>query len=325
MIKRVDENNAIIAYKAFNSEFCCRNFQYKVGGTYFIEGEIELCRNGFHACSKLSDVFEFYPILDSHIAIVKLWGDVDFEKDNTKMCASNIHIWRELSFRDVVEQYLSENIANEKKSYQTIVDVENNNSLCVNGNYNNLFNINHRLKLFINGNYNNISPAGDFDTLISKGNYSYINGNAMNVTLISIGRYCNINSGYMSNIVSFGDNVNITTQYRGFSRVRSDGNNCSINLMCPCNSCIVSGNNAKIYSTDVNYIDSKGINNELVLNGNNISFRAKKGSTVTCVGKRKIVVGYDGINEDTWYLATRTGIKECSGTNLIFPSFLVNM
>lgn len=102
MIKRVDENNAIIAYKAFDSEFCCRNFQYKVGGTYFIEGEIELCHNGFHACSKLSDVFEFYPILDSHIAIVKLWGDVEYALDKKKLCASCIKIVKELSLKEMI-------------------------------------------------------------------------------------------------------------------------------------------------------------------------------------------------------------------------------
>ena len=38
----------------------CREFQYKEGETYEIEVEPILCRRGFHACLRLTDVFNYY-------------------------------------------------------------------------------------------------------------------------------------------------------------------------------------------------------------------------------------------------------------------------
>ena len=52
--------NKCKAYKAFNSDMTCRDFQYEEGKNYKIDGEPELCYRGFHACLKLLDVFDYY-------------------------------------------------------------------------------------------------------------------------------------------------------------------------------------------------------------------------------------------------------------------------
>ena len=38
----------------------CRDFQYKEGETYELNGEPKLCEKGFHACLNLIDVFNYY-------------------------------------------------------------------------------------------------------------------------------------------------------------------------------------------------------------------------------------------------------------------------
>ena len=48
------------AYKAFNGDLTCRDFQYEEGKTYEIEDEPILCEHGFHACLNLTDVFRYY-------------------------------------------------------------------------------------------------------------------------------------------------------------------------------------------------------------------------------------------------------------------------
>ena len=48
------------AYKGFNADMTCRDFQYKEGKTYELKGEPILCEQGFHACLSLSDVFNYY-------------------------------------------------------------------------------------------------------------------------------------------------------------------------------------------------------------------------------------------------------------------------
>ena len=39
----------------------CRDMQYEVGKTYTYDGEINLCKSGFHACHELCQVWQFYP------------------------------------------------------------------------------------------------------------------------------------------------------------------------------------------------------------------------------------------------------------------------
>lgn len=52
--------NKCKAYKAFNADMTCRDFQYEEGKTYEIKGEPKLCKQGFHACLNLLDVFNYY-------------------------------------------------------------------------------------------------------------------------------------------------------------------------------------------------------------------------------------------------------------------------
>ena len=42
-------NGKCKAYKGFNADMTCREFQYEEGKTYEFEGEPELCKCGFHA------------------------------------------------------------------------------------------------------------------------------------------------------------------------------------------------------------------------------------------------------------------------------------
>ena len=58
-IQEVD-NGKCKAYKAFRGDMTCRGFQYEEGKTYEIEDEPKLCKYGFHACLKLTDVFNYY-------------------------------------------------------------------------------------------------------------------------------------------------------------------------------------------------------------------------------------------------------------------------
>ena len=47
-------------YKATDKDMKCRGFQYELGKTAEVEGDIELCENGLHACEMPLDVLGYY-------------------------------------------------------------------------------------------------------------------------------------------------------------------------------------------------------------------------------------------------------------------------
>lgn len=82
-------------YKAFNSDWTCRDFQYKVGETYTLDGELSICKNGFHFCERLIDCYSFYWFGNfPHIAEVEALGDI--RTGENKNCTNKIKIIREI-------------------------------------------------------------------------------------------------------------------------------------------------------------------------------------------------------------------------------------
>lgn len=94
--------NKIIAYKGFDKDFKCRGFQYEVGKTYEMNGDIKCCERGFHACESPMEVFDYYDMLTSRFAEVEQSGKIDKENNSTKMCSSRIKIRAELKLADII-------------------------------------------------------------------------------------------------------------------------------------------------------------------------------------------------------------------------------
>ena len=94
--------NKIIAYKGFDKDFKCRDFQYEVGKTYEMDGDVECCSRGFHACESPMEVFDHYDMLSSRFAEVEQSGKIDKEDGSTKTCSSRIKIKAELKLADII-------------------------------------------------------------------------------------------------------------------------------------------------------------------------------------------------------------------------------
>ena len=104
MNNAISKENTIVAYKAFDKNFRCRDFQYEVGKEYEIKGEIKCCERGFHACESPMEVFDYYDMFNSRFAEVEQSGQIDKEDDNksTKICSSRIKIKAELKLADII-------------------------------------------------------------------------------------------------------------------------------------------------------------------------------------------------------------------------------
>lgn len=92
--------NKCKAYKAFNADMTCRCFHYEEGKTYELEGEPKLCKQGFHACLNLLDVFNYYCCkLGKDVVVheVKLEGVSNERNENgSKIVAKKITIGKRI-------------------------------------------------------------------------------------------------------------------------------------------------------------------------------------------------------------------------------------
>ena len=112
-------------YKVFNSDWTCRNFQYKVGETFVHEGNIEMCGQGFHFCQKASDCFNYYSF-NSNNKVAEVEALDLVETRNDKSVTNKLHIIREISWQELLT------IVNEGKDNTGLKNTGN----CNTGNWN---------------------------------------------------------------------------------------------------------------------------------------------------------------------------------------------
>lgn len=270
---------------------------------------MKICENGFHACQDLIDTFRYYQTENSRFAIVKLWGDVLYGDD--KVCASNIEIVEELSLKDIVQRYVASKIDFlEHKNCTRFELNESENELCNKG-YNNYIISTHNHKRIVSrGSGNHIVTAGISNTILNIGDATNIHCIGSSTYLVSIGNSSQISLNHNFTAVLYGNNNKITLSYN-HGHVISNGDYCLITIISNFAHCTTKGKNNEINVIGNSIIDSKGINDELILNGDDIKFRAKYGSTITCVGRKKMVVDDECILSDNWYRYVYGNIQLC--------------
>ena len=152
------ERNKIIAYKGFDKNLKCRDFQYEVGKEYEIDGKIECCRHGFHACENPLEVWDHYEMIGSRFAQVEQSGTIDREANSTKVCSSHIKIKAELKLADIINlgvEWLKDITSPSKTKI--------NNALNDNGgNYAQIGSSGDSAKIGSSGDFAKIGSSGDF-------------------------------------------------------------------------------------------------------------------------------------------------------------------
>ena len=105
----------IKAYKGFNKDLTCRDFQYEVGKTYE-ETEAQACTRGFHACECPLDVFGYYPPATSRYCEVEQSGQLSRDGQDSKVASSVIKIGAEIGVPGLVKaqiEYVKSRTTNE--------------------------------------------------------------------------------------------------------------------------------------------------------------------------------------------------------------------
>ena len=93
----------MIGYKGFNYKLQgCNNFQFQEGKTYEIEGDLEMCKNGFHYCDMPLNVLDHYPNKwGNKYAIIEALGHVIEDFEYKKTVTNIIKIVKIISFEEL--------------------------------------------------------------------------------------------------------------------------------------------------------------------------------------------------------------------------------
>ena len=268
--------NKIIAYKGFNKDFKCRDFQYEVGKTYEMDGNIKCCGRGFHACESPMDVFDYYDMLTSRFAEVEQSGEIDKVDNSTKICSSRIKIKAELKLADIINlgvEWLKEITAPSK--------IKANNSS----------NDGDFAQIGSSGDSAQIGSSGDFAQIGSSGGSAQIGSSGGSAQIGSSGDFAQIgSSGDFAQIGSSGDFAKIGSS-GDFAKIGSSGGSAKIGSSGGSAKIGSSGGSAKIGSSggsaqigssgDFAQIDSSGRNSVVMCAGCNSKAKAAIGSWIT--------------------------------------------
>ena len=107
----------IKAYKGFNKNMTCRDFQYEKGKEYETE-KAEACECGFHASEYPLDVFRYYPPGTSVYHEVEQSGELD-RTESDKVASTKIKIGARIDIAGIVKaaiSYIKERITNENNA-----------------------------------------------------------------------------------------------------------------------------------------------------------------------------------------------------------------
>ena len=205
------ETEKIKAYKGFNTDLTCRDFQYEVGKEYEQKGKIEVCENGFHACENPMDVFEHYLIeKDGHIARfceVEQSGMIDREDD--KVASSKISIKAEFKFADFVK--LAVDFVLEKCKVGK-GNLGNSAQLASSGNSAQLASSGSYAKLASSGSYAKLASSGDSAKLSSSGDFAQLASSGDSAKLSSSGDFAQLSSsGDFAQLASSGSYAKLSS------------------------------------------------------------------------------------------------------------------
>ena len=91
------KHKTLKGWKCFNTDLTCRSFQFEVGKSYEVDGDIKLCENGFHFHSEAKDLFNYYPDNRDRTIVCEVIAH-DVIEDGDKCVARKLEVIRKLSF-----------------------------------------------------------------------------------------------------------------------------------------------------------------------------------------------------------------------------------
>jgi len=268
----------IIAYKGFDKNLKCRDFQYEVGKEYEMDGDIKCCERGFHACESPLEVFDHYDMLNSRFAEVEQSGKIDKEENTTKVCSSKIKVKAELKLADIINlgvEWIKDVTSSAKLKKETSLIGSSGYSAQIGSS-------GDSAKIGSSGDSAQIGSSGYSAKIGSSGYSAKIGSSGYSAKIGSSGDYAQIgSSGDSAKIGSSGDSAKIGSSGDS-AKIGSSGDYAQIGSSGDSAKIGSSGDYAQIGSSgDSAKIESTGNHSVVMAAGNDSIAKAKIGSWIT--------------------------------------------
>ncbi len=189
------------AYKGFDKDLKCRDFQYEIGKEYK-EDKAQVCNCGFHSCLNPMDVFSYYSPTDGNgnlnrFCEVEIPEVMDRSDGDSKVATKEIKIGAEIGLKGIIEAGV--------KFIFSKVDFENNKA-----------SNNEDYSVSTNTGYCSASTnTGDYSVSTNTGNRSVSTNTGYCSASTNTGDYSvSTNTGdYSASTVSGKDSIAIVTGY----------------------------------------------------------------------------------------------------------------
>ena len=313
----------VVAYKAFDKDFCCDGKQYEVGKSYHIDGNVKSLSEVFYGFIRAIDAIMIYKSeVCSRFAVVEFSGTVTKRDDNFYE-ASDMKIISEIDLLGLIRRvwYALKSRKNELVSRGKYFFVPN----C-------LLKDNVKLPLFVNekkiyviGKNSMLASMGEgcevlFEEgsvvscmgvnhkinsiaidakIMTSGDFSYIESYGERSQLCNMGDFCKmfvaghdtylLNSGNSCSIISTGKNINISDS--GFGTfIASAREKANISVAGDAAHVLSTGDNARIVVTgDDSFVTCYGKNVVIIAIGKNCAVRAKNWTDVYVADNRTVL------------------------------------
>ena len=287
------EENKIIAYKGFDKDLKCRYFQYEVGKAYEMDGEIECCECGFHACENPLDVFGYYAPADSRYCKVEQSGTLSKDADGSKVASSKIRVQCEIGMKGIIE-------AGVKFIFDKVNWKDNKKSNT--GNRSAATNTGDWSAATNTGNRSAATNTGDWSAATNTGNQSAATNTGYRSAATNTGyQSAATNTGYRSAATNTG-NWSAATNTGNWSAATNTGNQSAATNTGYQSAAKVSGEESIAIVTGSDSMASGALGCWLVLTERDENYHIKEVKAVKVDGKR--------IKADTYYKLVDGEVKE---------------
>ena len=275
MVKK--SSNIITGYKAFDPDFMCRGYQYKVGKTFKHNGKIgRMYSEGFHFCHKDPfNVFEYYPLVHRKHGLPTRFAKVSAPKKDTfvdsdaddRCVTSKISIDEEITLDDLINEQIEKAYKSEDKGGVLIAE-ETWVMLTGNRPHTKIISNKDRAHVVLSGSYSralvsadsaHLTSSGYSAGLFATGDYASVSASGSHTKIYSNGHYSSTSSsGRNAELKIKGDETSIASS-GGASTLNVEGKNVSVSSSGDTSTLNVTGTNASV--------SSSGLSSELTVKG----------------------------------------------------------